>query len=51
MDQDAWRRIWQPIPVSLPVKSHGQRRLTAYRSWDHKRVGHHLATEQQQRGV
>ena len=22
-----WRREWQPIPVFLPGKSHGQRRL------------------------
>ena len=22
-----WRRKWQPIPVFLPGKSHGQRRL------------------------
>ena len=25
-----WRRKWQPIPVFLPVKSHGQRNLAAY---------------------
>ena len=25
-----WRRKWQPTPVFLPVKSHGQRNLAAY---------------------
>ena len=25
-----WRRKWQPTPVSLPGKSHGQRSLTGY---------------------
>ena len=25
-----WRRKWQPIPVFLPRKSHGQRRLAGY---------------------
>ena len=25
-----WRRKWQPTPVFLPGKSHGQRRLTGY---------------------
>ena len=31
-----WRRKWQPIPVFLPGKSHGQRRLVGYRPWGHK---------------
>ena len=26
----AWRRRWQPTPVFLPVKSHGQRNLAVY---------------------
>ena len=26
----AWRRNWQPTPVFLPEKSHGQRSLTGY---------------------
>ena len=26
----AWRRNWQPTPVFLPEKSHGQRSLTSY---------------------
>ena len=34
-----WRRKWQPTPVFLPGKSHGQRSLMGYRPWD-CRVGH-----------
>ena len=26
----SWRREWQPIPVSLPGESHGQRNLVGY---------------------
>ena len=26
-----WRRKWQPAPLFLPAKSHGQRSLTGYR--------------------
>ena len=33
-------RRWQPIPVFLPGKSHGQRSLMGYSPWVHKRVGH-----------
>ena len=29
-----WRRKWQPTPVFLPEKSHGQRRLAGYSPWD-----------------
>ena len=28
-----WRRKWQPTPVLLPGKSHGQRSLVGYRPW------------------
>ena len=42
-----WRR-WQPTPVSLPGKSHGQKSLVGYTPWGHKRVGHNLVTNQQQ---
>ena len=28
-----WRRKWQPIPVSLPGESHGQRSLEGYSQW------------------
>ena len=27
---------WQPSPVFLPGKSHGQRSLVGYRPWGHK---------------
>ena len=46
-----WRRKWQPIPVFLPVKSHGQRSLVVYSPWGCKRVRHDLETKQQQRGI
>ena len=35
---------WQPTPVFLPGKSHGQRSLPGCSLW----MGHSLATEQQQ---
>ena len=28
-----WRRKWQPTPVFLPGKSHGQRSLVVSKSW------------------
>ena len=31
-----WRRKWQPTPVFLPGKSHGQRNLPGYNPWGHK---------------
>ena len=31
-----WRRKWQSTPVFLPGKSHGQRSLAGYSSWDCK---------------
>ena len=31
-----WRREWQPTPVFLPRKSHGQRSLVGYSPWGHK---------------
>ena len=30
------RRAWQPTPVFLPGKSHGQRRLVGYSPWGHR---------------
>ena len=42
-----WRRKWQPTPVFLPGKSHGQRSLVGYSPWGCKRVRHELATRQQ----
>ena len=44
----SWRRKWQPTPVFLPGKSHGQRSLVSYSPWGRKRVGHDLETKQQQ---
>ena len=32
-------RKWQPTPVFLPGKFHGQKNLVSYSSWGH-RVGH-----------
>ena len=37
-----WRKKWQPSPVFLPGKSHGQRSLADYRPRSHKRVGQDL---------
>ena len=31
-----WRGVWQPTPVFLPGKSHGQRSLVGYSPWGHK---------------
>ena len=42
-----WKRRWQPTPVFLPGKSHGQKSLGAYSPWNHKRVRHDLVTQQE----
>ena len=39
---------WQPTPVFLPGKSHGQRNPAGYSPWGCKRVGHDLVTKQHQ---
>ena len=31
--EDPWTRRWQPTPVFLPGKSHGQRSLVGYSPW------------------
>ena len=31
-----WRRKWQPAPIFLPGKFHGQRSLAGYSPWGHK---------------
>ena len=31
-----WRRKWQPTPVLLPRKFHGQRNLVGYSPWGSK---------------
>ena len=33
-----WRRKWQPTPVFLSAKSHGQRSLVGYSPWGRKRA-------------
>ena len=43
-----WRRKWQPIPLFLPGKSHGQRSPGGLQSMGSQRVRHSLATKQQQ---
>ena len=35
-----WRRKWQPTPIFLPGKFHGQESLEGYSPWGHKRFGH-----------
>ena len=42
-----WRRKWQPTPVFLPGKSHGQRSLVGYSPWGRERVRHDLVTKEQ----
>ena len=42
-----WRGKWQPTPVFMPRKSHGQWSLTGYGPRCHRRAGHDLAMEQQ----
>ena len=34
--QISWRRKWQPTPVYLPGKFHGQRNLAGYSPWGYK---------------
>ena len=41
-----WKRKWQPSPVFLPEKPHGQRSLAGYSPWG-RNVRHDLVTEQQ----
>ena len=41
-----WRRKWQPTPLFLPGKSHGQRSLVGYSPYGlYARVGYNLATK------
>ena len=44
----SWRRKWQPTPVFLPEKSHGQGSLAGCGPQGHKRVEYGLVTRQQQ---
>ena len=43
-----WRRKWQPTPVFLSGKFHGQRSLEGHSPWGCKRVGHRIANKPQQ---
>ena len=36
--EDPWRRKWQPTPVLLLGKSHGQRSLVGYSLWGRKEL-------------
>ena len=36
LERFPWRRKWQPPPVLLPGKPHGQRSLVGYSPWGHK---------------
>ena len=36
-----WRRQWQPTPIFLPVKSHGQRNLEGYSPWGLQKGRHY----------
>ena len=40
VQEDSWRRKWQPTPVSLPGESHGWRSLIGYSPQGSKRVRH-----------
>ena len=42
-----WRRRWQPSPIFLPGKSHGQRSLVSISPRGCKIAGHDLVTKQQ----
>ena len=42
-----WRRKWQPTPVFLPGRSHGQRSLVGYSPWSCKEVRYDWMTKQQ----
>ena len=33
-----WGKKWQPTPIFLPRKSHGQRSLASYSPWGHKEL-------------
>ena len=44
-----WRREWQPTPVFLPGKPHGQRSLVGYSPWGCKESD--LATKQKQQNM
>ena len=44
--ENPWSRKWQPTPVFLPGKFHGQRSLVGSSPWGCKRVSYDLAMKQ-----
>ena len=46
-----WRRKWQPTPVFLPGKSHGQKSLVCYSPWGCRRVRQNQESKQQQHAL
>ena len=45
------KAVKTPTPVSLTEKYHGQRSLSGYSPWVHKRGEHDLLTKKQQQSV
>ena len=45
VQEDPWRRKWQPTPAFLPGKSHGQRSLAGYSPQGHKELDTPEVTE------
>ena len=43
------RKKWQPTPVFLSGKSHGQKSLEGYNPWVCKRIAHNLATKKKKK--
>ena len=46
LEDPPWRRKWQPTPVFLPGKSHGERSLAGYSRWGHRESQTRLRTAQ-----
>ena len=46
-DSKPWNRKYQPTPVLLPGKIHGQRSLAGYSPWSHKESNTTEVTKQQ----
>jgi len=46
LEKIPWRKKWQPAPVFLSRKSHGQRSLAGYSLRALKRLGYDLVTKQ-----
>ena len=45
-----WRKKWQPTPVFLPGKSHGQRSLVGYSLWGRRKVKYERLNNHHQNG-